>query len=73
MIIAYLELSDCGNTYYSSLLCDMWATSGECDSNPDLMSENCRESCRQCPELPGKNGLWALLLYKQSMKVHLEK
>lgn len=40
---------ECSNIYESDELCDYWAMREECTSNPGWMSENCRESCRQCP------------------------
>lgn len=33
-------------------LCDAWAASGECESNPAFMLDECRRSCSNCPPAP---------------------
>ncbi|XP_059148413.1 zinc metalloproteinase nas-13-like [Physella acuta] len=30
--------------------CEPWAKRGECDRNPVWMKENCRKSCKRCPQ-----------------------
>ena len=39
------ESSDCADLEGS---CEVWAASGECESNPEFMHESCRRSCKLC-------------------------
>ena len=37
----------------TSDMCEMWASSGECDANPDYMRQNCAASCAGAKAKPG--------------------
>ena len=36
--------------------CSSWASTGECDINPEWMHENCKKSCDKCDDDGGDGG-----------------
>lgn len=43
---------ECVNTHN---MCESWASSGECEHNPDYMIRNCRKACKKCDDGTCKN------------------